>query len=63
MPIRRLCLANTNDITITIVARSVKPSWTGNSGIPEPPELVVDVLVDDDTAELEVELDVEAELD
>lgn len=46
-------------MVITIVARSVKPSWTGNSGIPvPPPELEVDVADDDE--ETEAELDVEA---
>ena len=28
---------------MTTVARRVKPSWTGNSGIPLPPEEVVEL--------------------
>jgi hypothetical protein len=41
-----------------IVARKVKLSWTGNSGIPVPlPELEESVLDDDE--ETEAELDVE----
>jgi hypothetical protein len=59
LPIRRLRLASTYDITIATVARRVKPNWTGNSGIPAPlPELEVDVLDEDEETEAELDAEV-----
>lgn len=44
MPILVPRLANTYDITMTTVTRRAKPSWAGNSGIPEdPPDFEDDV--------------------
>jgi len=44
LPILTPRLANTYDITMTTVTRRAKPSWAGNSGIPEdPPDFEDDV--------------------
>jgi hypothetical protein len=57
LPTRRFRLASTYNIAIVTEARKVKPSCTGNSGIPVlPSELEEDVLDDDE--ETEAELDV-----
>lgn len=46
-----------------IVARRVKPSWSGNSGIPVPlPELEVDVPDDDEETEAELDAEVVVEV-
>ncbi len=48
---------------MTAVARSVKPSWTGNSGIPVPlPEPEVSVLDDDEETEEELDVAVVVEV-